>query len=133
MSFESIASARLTTQSVSVSKFSGSNKNKISISVNMIPEIFKELGWTVNDAFEFLWGNGDDLGFLKLVKYPRGIGVEDKKRTSAIVRITTQRVPKKMIEEKLFATEVKYKIQGQSLLITLPEYFYKRQEKEPEE
>ncbi len=133
MPFEIVKPNKIRTKEVSMSKFHGSTGGRIAVSVNLTNEIIAKLGWDVKaEAFEFLWGNGDDFGLLKVVKHARGMGFE-RKPSQVINRITTGRCPSRMVQEKMPLIDVEYEVKGPALLIILPEYFYKKQPRLDEE
>lgn len=124
MPFEKIRSKRRSTAEVSVSK-----NAKSHAAVNLTKEVIEKVGWTDNSKLEFLWGTGDQLGLLKIVQMAGGVGFDNLQgRTSRCV--STGRTPRAMVKEKMWAVEVEYKVEGKSLIITLPEYFYKAQPEE---
>lgn len=122
MPFEKIRSKCSLTEEVSVSK-----SKECHVSVNIKKEIADKIGWKDNSKFEFLWGTGDEKGFMKVVQMQGGIGWNNLEKLRSTRYLTTGRVPRNMIKEKMGATEVEYKIEGKALLITLPKYFYEKQ------
>ncbi len=101
-----------------------SHKTSVGVKLSIAKDILEELQWKDRDGLEFLWGNGEDLGKLKIVRMLGGMRLTRKTKHNPVVGLFTQRCPSKMIKEKHTGELIEYKIEGTSLLITLPDWFY---------
>lgn len=123
MAFEKLAGRRNRTENVSVALYVGRKTDTTKqVTIGLAPRITKELGWRENERIDFLWGTGEDTGYLRLVQREDGY-FPDKSRVT-IATYMTAVVPKTTSSVRVPIVECEYEIEGKSITITLPESFY---------
>ena len=123
MAFEKLSSRRVRTANVSIGLYTKRNNNTKQLTVGLRNHIMEELGWGDQEKIDFLWGTGEDKGHLKLVQ--REDGYEPGRTSVDGKNYIVAVVPKGTRDEKIPLTECDYEIEGKSLVIVLPESFYK--------
>lgn len=106
------------------------HKKVLSVRLSFARDIIKKLQWEKKAGLELLWGNGEDIGKLKIVRMMGGIQLLTTTKHNPTSGLETQRCPSRMIKEKHPGELVEYEIEGTSLMITLPDWFYGKGEKQ---
>lgn len=109
------------------------HKTASGIKLAFSKDVIEKLQWEDKDGLEFLWGNGEDIGKLKIVKMSGGMRLSRKTKHNPVGGLFTQRCPSKMIKEKHEGELIEYEIEGGSLLIVLPDWFYGKGKATPHE